>query len=92
MIMRVPVAGVSACKSKGPDGVQMERMKNYVVACKCLKSNNRKVDVVEDFYSRPHKPVKFEVRCKKETQQVRVLKIPKQVPDYHSGHDDYRFC
>ena len=47
-----------------------ERMFDFVVACKGLRSINRKVEVIEDFDSRPHKPVIFEVRCQKELQDV----------------------
>ena len=58
-ILRVPVADVSACRSKGQDGT------------------NRKVEVVEDHDTKPHKLVRFEVKYQKEAQEVRILKVPK---------------
>ena len=48
-IIRVPDADVSACRSKGPDGVEVERMCDNVVACKGPLTKIRKNDVVEDF-------------------------------------------
>ena len=33
--------------------------------CRRLHSKIRKVEMVEDFYSKPHDPVGFEVRCQK---------------------------
>ena len=54
MIIRVPAADVSTCRSKGPDGVEIKRMCDYVVACKGLKTKIRKVEVIRDYFSRPH--------------------------------------
>ena len=62
---------------RGPDGVQVERMYDYVVACKCPLTEIRKVEVIEDHDSRQRKPVRIEVRCKKEPQEVAILKVPK---------------
>ena len=58
MIIRVPAADISTCRSKDPDGVGKERMYDFVVACTGLKTSNREVEVVDDYDSRPHKPVK----------------------------------
>ena len=85
MIMRVPAADVSMCRSMGPGGVGVERMYDYVVACKGLKTKNRKVEVIEDNDSRPHDLVRFEVRCKKEQHEVMLLKIPKPLPGVSGG-------
>ena len=62
----------------------MERMYDYVVACKGLRSQIRKMEVIEDNDSRPRKPVRFEVRCKKEPQEVRNLD-PKPMPSPSGG-------
>ena len=80
MIIRVPAADASTCRSKGPDGVEVERMCDYVVACRGGKTTNREGEVVEDFDSRPHKLVRFEVRCKNEPQKVMEFKLPTQLP------------
>ena len=42
MIMRAPAANLSTWRSKGPDGVEVERMWDYVVPCKDLKTKVRK--------------------------------------------------
>ena len=46
MIIRVPAADASTCRSKGPDGVDVERMYDYLVACESLKTNIRQVEVM----------------------------------------------
>ena len=69
MVLRDPAADVFTCRSQRPDGVDIERMYDDVVACTGLEPKNREVEVVEDFDSRPHKPVKFEGRCKKVPQK-----------------------
>ena len=77
----VPAADVSTCRSKGEDGIGsgknvFERIYDYVVACKSLRSKIRRVELFEHCDSRPQKPVRFEVRCKTAPQQVRILKVP----------------
>ena len=49
------------------------------------KANIRNIEVIVDFDSRPHKPVSFEVPCKKEPQKVRTLKVPKPLPGCTGG-------
>ena len=39
-----------------------------------------KVDVFEDYDSRPRQPVRFEDGCKKEPQEVRISQVPKPLP------------
>ena len=51
-------------------------MYDYVVACKGLRSQIRKMEAIEDNDSRPRKPVRFEVGCKKEPREVRNLEGP----------------
>ena len=85
MIKRVPAADVPTCRSKGPDGAEVERMCDKVMARKGPKANIRKVEVIEDYHSRPHKLVRFEVRCKKEPQEVRILKVPMPLPGVTGG-------
>ena len=48
MIIRTAAADVSTCRSKGPDGVEGERMYDYVVACQGLRSKIRRVEGIED--------------------------------------------
>ena len=50
---------------------------DYVVACKGLLSKSRNVEVIEEYDSRPHKPARFEVRRKKEPQEVRIESVQK---------------
>ena len=42
MIIRVAAADVSTCRSNGPDGVGVERMRDDVVACNGLQTNRSK--------------------------------------------------
>ena len=74
LFLRVPVADVSTCRSKGQDGIVVERM--YEVACKGLRLKARKMEMSEDYDSRPIKLLKFELRC----QEVIILKAPKPLP------------
>ena len=76
MISRAPAADVSTCRSKSADGVEVERVCDYVVACKGLRSNVRKVKVIEDYDSRPLMPVGFEVRCKERAAGSEDLESP----------------
>ena len=47
---------------KKKDRIEVERMCDCVVACKGMRTNIRKMEVVEDFVSRPHQHVRFEAR------------------------------
>ena len=70
---------------EGPGVLEVQRMYDDVVACKCLLATFRKVEVIEECDSRPHEPLRFEVRCKKEPQEVRILKVPKPMPGVSGG-------
>ena len=80
MIIRVPAEDVSTCR----DGLAVERMYDYVVACKGLRKKRRKVAVIEDD-ARPHTPVRFEGRCQREAQEVRILRIQKSLQGVSRG-------
>ena len=90
MIIRVPAADVSTCRSKGFDGVEIERIYACVVPCKGPEAKNRKGEATEDFDSRPRTRVRFEVQCKKEPQKVRIMKVPKPLPGCSGGKGAYR--
>ena len=51
MIVRIP-ADASTCRSKGPEGVEAERMYDSVVVCNGVRSNVRRVEVTEDLGSK----------------------------------------
>ena len=59
-------------------------MQDDVVACKGVKAKIRKVEVMKDYDSRPHK-LEVWVLCKNEPQEVRNLKIPKPLPGVSGG-------
>ena len=40
MIIRLPAADVSTCRSKGPDGVKGERMYDHMLTCRVIKTKN----------------------------------------------------
>ena len=74
----------STCRSKGVKGGWIEKVYDYVTACNSLKGQISQMEVVEDFESRPHKPVTFVVsigRCRNGTKQ----KLPKVLPGYSVG-------
>ena len=60
---------VSTCRSKGPKGELIERTYDYVIAGQNLSRKITKMEVVEDFESRPHKAVSFVVE--RETRRYR---------------------
>ena len=74
MVIRVPAADLSTLRSKGPDGVEVGRLYEYFVVCKGLRPKSRDMEVIEDYDSRQHKPVSVDVRCRKASQEVMVLK------------------
>ena len=59
----------------------MDVIYDYVVTCKGLRSQIRKVDVIGDYGSRKHEAVRFWGKLPDEPQEVRILKIPKPLPD-----------
>ena len=70
-----------SCRSKGPHDELIERTYDYVIACQRKIKN---VEVAEDFESRPHKAVTFQVE-NENIQEVRELKMPKALPGYSGG-------
>ena len=56
-----------------------------MVACEGLQSRIRNEEETDDHDTRPHKPVRCEVRCQKELEDVRVLKLPKPLPGASGG-------
>ena len=62
---------------------------DYVVACKGLLSKSRNVEVIEEYDSRPHKSVRFEVRHKKEPQEVRIESVPKPLLGVSGGKSTF---
>ena len=56
--------------------MKTERIYDLVMLCRALHAKIRNVEVTEDCESRPHKPVRFEVSCRKEPQYTRILKPP----------------
>ena len=85
MIIRDPAADFPTCRSKGAHEVQVERMFDSLVACRGLKAKLRKVEVLENYDSRPLTLVRFEVRCKKEQQESRILKVSTPPPGVSGG-------
>ena len=60
-----------------------------VVACRGLRSNIREVEVIEDYVSRLPTLVRFKVRCQKEPQEVKILKIPRPLPGVQGGQNTF---
>ena len=76
---------VSACGSKGSNGELTERTYDNVTTSQSQWGKIKKMEVVEDFESRPHKAVTFLEERDKELQEVRELKMPKALPGYSGG-------
>ena len=51
-----------ALADKKKDEIEVERVCDCVVVCNGMRKNIRKMEVVEDFVSRPHQHVRFEAR------------------------------
>ena len=61
-------------------------MYGCAVACQSWPSTIRRVEEIKDFDSKPHELLRFEVRCKKENQEVRSLqKLPTSPPGVSGG-------
>ena len=67
--MHVAPQGVSTCRSKGTKKVRIERTSDSVVASASLKGQILRMEVVENFESRPHEAVSFVVRSEKVTSR-----------------------
>ena len=59
MFIEATEEGVSTCRSKGPNGELIERTYDYVIASHSLQGKIKKINVMEDVESRPHKAVIF---------------------------------
>ena len=59
MFIEATEEGVSTCRSKGPNGELIERTYDYVIASHSLQGKIKKIKVMEDVESRPHKAVIF---------------------------------
>ena len=62
MLSEAPGQGVSTCISKGAKGEFIEITYHHVIASRRLQGRIKKMEVVEDFESRPHKAVTFMVK------------------------------
>ena len=58
--MKAPTSSISTCGSEAQGDVRVTRM-YYGAACRGLQQTIRKVEVIEDDNSKPHKPVSLEV-------------------------------
>ena len=47
--------------------------------------NTKKVVAFEDYDTRPHTPVRFEVLCRREPEEMRICKIPKMLLGVSGG-------
>ena len=65
MFTEAPEKGISACRSKGPKSEATERTYDCVIASGSLQGKIKKMDVAEDFESRPHTAVAFLVERNK---------------------------
>ena len=73
-------------RAKGRKDVWIERTYDFLVASGSLEGKISKMEVVvEDFESRPHKAMSFEVRREKETEDWDEQKLPKMLPGYSEG-------
>ena len=59
MFIEATEEGVSTCRFKGPNGELIERTYDYVIASHSLQGKIKKVEVMKDVESRPHKAVIF---------------------------------
>ena len=83
--MWVAPENASTCRSKGTKGEWIEKVYDYVIACKSLKGKFSQMKVVEDFESRPHNAVSFVVEREKDKQEWNEQKLPKVLPGYSGG-------
>ena len=59
--IEAPGERISICRSKGPNGELIERTYDHLIASRSLQGKVKNMAVVEDFESRPHKAVTFQV-------------------------------
>ena len=77
--------GASTCRSTGAEGAWIEKVYDSVIASGSLKGNFLRMEVVEDFESKPHKAVSFVVEREKEMQEWNEQKMPNVLPVYSGG-------
>ena len=64
---------------KGPKGERIERTYDYVIASQSLKGKITKMDLMEDFESRPHKAVSIcDRKRQRGTKNGKNKKCPKR--------------
>ena len=74
----------TSCRSEESKGEWIERTYDYAIACNSLKGETSQMEV-EDFESRPHKAVSFQVESDKEMQEWNEQNLPKVLPGYSGG-------
>ena len=77
--------GVSTCRSRNAKGEWVEKVYDYVIACRSLEGRISDMQVLEDFEPRPHKAVTFVVQRGKERQEWNEQKLPNALPGYSGG-------
>ena len=82
LFIKVPGEGVSTCRSKGLNGELIERSYDSVIASHSLQENIKKMEVKEDFESRPHKAVFL---GRKRQNSRREQKMPNALPGSSGG-------
>ena len=61
LFIEAPGEGISSCRFTGPKGDLIESAYDSVLASQSLQEKIKNMEVVEDFESRPHKAVTFQV-------------------------------
>ena len=59
MFIEAPEEGSSSCRSADPKGELIERTYDCIILGRSLRGQNKNMEVVEGFESRPHKAVNF---------------------------------
>ena len=70
---------------QGPNGELLERTYGYVIAIRSLQGNIKDVKVLQEFESRPHKPIAFQVERDRKVQVVRKIRTPEALPGFSGG-------
>ena len=70
MFVEVPDEGISTCFSKGPKGELTEKTYDNVSGSQSLQGKVKRMEVVEDFDSRPIKVVAFLVERDKGDSEI----------------------
>ena len=65
---------------QGPNGELLERTYGYVIAIRSLQGNIKDMKVLQEFESRPYKPIAFQVERDREVQVVRKIGTPEALP------------